>query len=647
MVLFNFINPLYYSLAWTVTHATWQIMVIVLIAAIAQAGLQNQSATARYRILLAAMAMILLASLSTFIYYFNSSAGVMVNAGVNEISGISSLNALDDLANKGETMGTWTIQRVSIYVNEHIYFIVLVWLVGMVLALLRLIGNVGYVFYLRNNMNFPVESYWENTMSVIAKKLHIHKTIDIVESALVRTPIVIGHLKPMILFPLGAINRLNPDEVEAILAHELAHISRNDYLLNIFINLVESLYYFHPALWWLSSQIRLEREHCCDDLAIGFTGSPIKYAKSLVAVQEMAMYSPRLAMAFAGTEKRSQLFIRVNRMLKQSSRAINAWEKGFAGMVIFLLVWWVAMAATPLDNAAHCLPANMQLAGDPRFLKYINENVVDSLEIEFEVMDGTYNYSDHVHDVVMVVANRHVVSFNLNGLEIAGSDISRFERLITDILLERQDTEPPASPAEAHEPEDAALYNAFIEQMKKDKLLSFTSMNQIHFSHRNMVVNDIILSSAIHQQYAKLYEKVSGKKFKGDTGISFEVILDEEGNTLEERISGPNKQSQPQHNAGITTSYSYAESDMPEGINADEMDRRAKEAAFDAWLDKTLIADGYIKNKLRYSILWNQQYMTVDGMEVDASDIKKYAAMMKKMTGISISPSFIKTRQIN
>jgi beta-lactamase regulating signal transducer with metallopeptidase domain len=146
-------------------------------------------------------------------------------------------------------------------------------------------------------MNFPADPYWADILNKLALQSRFNTGIELLESALVRSPLTIGHLKPVILFPIGLINRLSESEVEAILAHELAHILRRDYIFNILQSVVEVVFYFHPAVWWLSAQVRQERESACDDRAIALVGNKMNYAKALVTIQEMAFFplSPALA----------------------------------------------------------------------------------------------------------------------------------------------------------------------------------------------------------------------------------------------------------------------------------------------------------------------------------------------------------------
>ena len=106
-------------------------------------------------------------------------------------------------------------------------------------------------------------------------------------------PTVIGWLKPVVLLPASALAALTPQQLEAILAHELAHIRRHDYLVNLLQTLVETLLFYHPAVWWLSRRIRIERENCCDDLAVSLCGDPVAYAAALADLEALRSSTAR------------------------------------------------------------------------------------------------------------------------------------------------------------------------------------------------------------------------------------------------------------------------------------------------------------------------------------------------------------------
>jgi beta-lactamase regulating signal transducer with metallopeptidase domain len=117
--------------------------------------------------------------------------------------------------------------------------------------------------------------------------LHVFKPVTLLESALVKVPTVIGWLKPVILIPPSALIGLTPQQFELILTHELAHIRRHDYLVNLLQTIIETLLFYHPAVWWVSLQIRCERENACDDLAVSLSSDPVIYARTLVEMERL------------------------------------------------------------------------------------------------------------------------------------------------------------------------------------------------------------------------------------------------------------------------------------------------------------------------------------------------------------------------
>jgi beta-lactamase regulating signal transducer with metallopeptidase domain len=153
---------------------------------------------------------------------------------------------------------------------------------GVILFIAKFVISMVYVEFL-SGTNTPIyclETY--RAFKKTCQHYRISKNISIGESKYIKTPMILGLFKPIILFPIGVINQLDMSETEAILAHELAHFVRKDIYINVIQTFMEALLYYHPAIWWISSNIRLERESCCDDLAIGYLGDNVHYAKTLV-----------------------------------------------------------------------------------------------------------------------------------------------------------------------------------------------------------------------------------------------------------------------------------------------------------------------------------------------------------------------------
>jgi beta-lactamase regulating signal transducer with metallopeptidase domain len=148
----------------------------------------------------------------------------------------------------------------------------------------------------------------------LARRLRLSKPVRVLQSLLAETPVVIGWLRPVVLLPTSVLTGLTPEQLEAVLAHELAHIRRYDYLVNLFQVAIETLLFYHPAVWWMSRRIRLEREQCCDDVAVLVCGDCSAYVESLAALEEVRL-SASLALA-AGGAGRSQLLVRIQRLLR-------------------------------------------------------------------------------------------------------------------------------------------------------------------------------------------------------------------------------------------------------------------------------------------------------------------------------------------
>lgn len=157
-------------------------------------------------------------------------------------------------------------------------------------------------------------------MQRLAAQMGIRKPIHLLSSTLARTPSMVGHFRPAIILPIAIINQLDTKDVEAILAHELAHIWRHDFVVNLLQSIVDLLYYYHPAIYYISEQARIEREHCCDDMAIQHTGHATDYAKTLVKLQEIKhhTYTPSLAMHM---QRSKNAFM--NRIFRILSQPIN------------------------------------------------------------------------------------------------------------------------------------------------------------------------------------------------------------------------------------------------------------------------------------------------------------------------------------
>ncbi|SPE55684.1 membrane hypothetical protein [Verrucomicrobia bacterium] len=185
------------------------------------------------------------------------------------------------------------------------------WLFGVLLCSCRLTRSFWRVRTIRTRAKESVDAGWLEVLNDLRCRLGISRPVGLIKSALVEVPAVIGWWRPVILLPAATLAGLAPSQLEAILAHELAHVRRLDYLVNAVQCVVETLLFYHPVVWWISRCVRDERENCCDDLVVEVCGDRVAYARALATLEESRVEVPRLAFAATG----GSLLSRIRRLL--------------------------------------------------------------------------------------------------------------------------------------------------------------------------------------------------------------------------------------------------------------------------------------------------------------------------------------------
>lgn len=445
-----------YALGWTVVHSLWQGMLIALLLAGALVGLQKRSARLRYLLANLSLLALLLASAVTFYSYYPqgpalSADGIAAAGGVGEQP--------YGMAAEASALARIT-QDMESYFEEHLPLILCIWLLGVAFFALRLLGGMAYVQHLRHHRVQPLSPLWQQRLEQLSAQLRLQRPVQLMESALARTPMVVGHLKPVILLPVGAINGLTPEQVEAVLAHELAHIYRRDYLFNILQSIIEALYYFNPAVWWISANIRMERENCCDDIAVALCGNSLAYARALVKVEEASQRNPRLAMALARKGK-GRLLHRVRRILNQPQNRSNIMEKFTATAVLVMAILFLSFRAgqpaaepaagetfTPLPGLApeHVQPVSLPETGAPLYLP--EPDTLPRGKVDFHShRDGK--------EVKASIRDGKIIKLEIDGKEIPESEIGTYEAMVEELMGSAP--APPVPPVPPVPPAPPAL----------------------------------------------------------------------------------------------------------------------------------------------------------------------------------------------
>ena len=301
-------NALIDVAGWTLLSFVWQGALIAAAAAAVLRLSRHAPATVRYAVACGALTAMLVAPAATAWSLRLAARGTTL---VEPISAEAFTPAVDFAPSALAVAGRPTVSAPASRAGAERWFPIMLagWLGGVFVITLRTLAGWRRVRHLQRISLAAAPSSWQATADRLAVRLGVRPAIHVAECALVDVPAVIGWTRPVIVLPVAALAGLTPAQVDAILAHELAHIRRHDYLVNLMQSAAETLLFFHPAVWWVSVQIRVEREHCCDDVALHICGA-VDYAEALTEI-ESRRGSHTLALAATG----GPLLRRVRRIL--------------------------------------------------------------------------------------------------------------------------------------------------------------------------------------------------------------------------------------------------------------------------------------------------------------------------------------------
>jgi beta-lactamase regulating signal transducer with metallopeptidase domain len=377
-------------LGWTLVHFVWQAGIVALLLAILLQMLRNSSPNLRYMIACFALAVVVLLpaiTMSLISVTISDSATDSVPEPVaitstpitSEKVGNVEVPVMEirhSVENVTVSPGIPIGERITKAIEPFLLYVVMCWLMGVFGLSVWQLGGWTQLQRLRRMMVKPVDESLRSKFKELAGILGVHKVVQLMESAFVQAPTSVGWLKPVILLPASVLTGFSADQLEAILAHELAHIKRYDYLVNLLQTVVEILGFYHPAVWWISKKIRVERENCCDDIAVRVSGDSIGYAKILASFEEIQAGQPELAVA----ANEGDLFRRICRLLGKDSGDSN-WAGWIPSVVTMLLIAAIVMPTTfgltarkeTEHSAKFLLQMMMEYRSKVRNLQYVAE----------------------------------------------------------------------------------------------------------------------------------------------------------------------------------------------------------------------------------------------------------------------------------
>lgn len=313
-------------------HACWQ---GALVAAVLRALLRLlQAPSARYAASCVALAVLVVAPVATTLTVHmpasQSPAMAMPDAFLVDRGGANLGGTATASPVAWTDVQTWD-DAAAWMLQPWLPGIVGLWALGLLAAVARLVGGALRVRRLRRESR-PAPALWADRMERLAEQMGLGQAVPLRVSGAVSSPMVVGWMRPLVLVPTGMLTGLPPNQVEALLLHELAHVRRHDVLVGWMQAAVETLLFFHPATWWISAQIRRERELCCDDRAVSTGADTLTYAEALTSVAEQQV-RPTLALAASD----GPLLQRVRRLLAPAPSPAGWTQRLSLGAVVAVL----------------------------------------------------------------------------------------------------------------------------------------------------------------------------------------------------------------------------------------------------------------------------------------------------------------------
>jgi beta-lactamase regulating signal transducer with metallopeptidase domain/beta-lactamase class D len=314
-----------YGLGQGLIHSLWQCAALAVGLAGALTLLRGRNPNVRYAAACSTLALMLLIPSATVWKFVSAAPGASMEEVSEPLGAAGELNVEPNVRRRtgvnpsaGNTglAASMSPRPTGEGIEYLLPWVTLLWLIGVTVLSARTLGGLVFARRMKRRGARPVEQRWREKAAEIAQSLSVSAPVKVLESSLVMVPTAVGWLRPAILLPASTFTGLTPQQLESILAHELAHIRRHDYLVNLLQTTVEALLFYHPAVWWVSRQIRSEREQACDDMVVRVTGDALTYARALTKVERLRDAGPSLALAADGGSLRA----RVLRLVEESPR---------------------------------------------------------------------------------------------------------------------------------------------------------------------------------------------------------------------------------------------------------------------------------------------------------------------------------------
>lgn len=348
-----------YALVWSLVHSLWQAGLVALGVMVLTSFTKQCQASLRYDLHAGAMLCCVLLSVLTFVVHFQRTVlHLRLSEGTSVSAYIPSL-----------VESSWSAQA-HVYVNQRLPQLLLVWCLGLIVLCAKHVQDWRWSQRLVRNNVSALPTHWQVQFEQWQDKLGLSRPVKFLLSMQVDVPCVAAYFKPVVLLPASLLLGMSPQQIEAIVLHELAHIRRHDVALATLQALIRALYFFNPFVLWLSRQVDIEREHACDDMAVRACSQPADYASSLLHFAEMqSHFDSSTRLAIVGKIGNQNMFKhRIQRLFTAKKPVASTVKKSIATTLMLGMVaasasyaWAAHEAGSTVRLSAQNLPLQQLL----------------------------------------------------------------------------------------------------------------------------------------------------------------------------------------------------------------------------------------------------------------------------------------------
>ncbi|MBK8701391.1 MAG: M56 family metallopeptidase [Saprospiraceae bacterium] len=500
-------SPLMDVLAWTIIHSLWQGAIVFV--TIQGYFLLRRRLGAAHKFNVTFIGLV-----AIFVLFIGTFFSLMAGKG-GETDGLTADSVTIYVT--GQLVEAGGLGLVD-FINGRTNFIYNFWLFGFGVILIKYL--ISYIWIVRNThrASFADLTAYGISMDKILRAMDIRGEVWVKNYPHHVSPFTMGIVRSVIYLPATVVSGLTTGEIEAILAHELAHIRRHDFDTNLIASMVEAVLYYHPVVWWLQQQINIHRENACDDEAITYTGNAMVYAKALIHIQENLVEhtSPPLTLAFSGSNKQL-LLNRIKRLFNMPYSPVNLREKLLASIVLFLFaIGFTELYAYKTDHKDMSLLKEIDVV----ISSYKDDHgIVDSIPKVKKKESVSIIKSDGNKEIELKMENGEITKLKIDGKEIPPESYKDHAAEIEEMKPHQWD---------GHEPFDPDMENAFDFSFKMDEDMK-NGLRDFKFMFPGK--EGMVKLDSLHQLFAfkndSLMNLADVFRFKSDSLMKFHLKFPE------------------------------------------------------------------------------------------------------------------------